>query len=64
MFYLWLPLSLEKRLDRLAKKTGRTKNSCASEAILRHIGDLEDYYLAQRLMHRTRKRIPINLLKK
>ena len=36
----------EKRLERLAKKTGRTKTFYAREAILQHLEDLEDYYLA------------------
>lgn len=37
---------IEKRLERLAKKTGRTKTFYAREAILQHMEDLEDYYLA------------------
>ena len=36
---------IEKRLDALAKKTGRTKSFYAREAILRQIEDLEDYYI-------------------
>lgn len=42
MLAIRLDPSIEKRLDRLAKKTGRTKASHAREAILEHIGDLED----------------------
>ena len=37
---------IEKRLDRLAKSTGRTKTYYAREAILEHLDDLEDGYLA------------------
>ena len=37
---------IEKRLDALAKKTGRTKSFYAREAILRHIEDIEDQQLA------------------
>ena len=40
MLALRLPPALEKRLERLAKKTGRTKSFYAREAILRHIEDL------------------------
>ena len=47
MLALRLPPKLEKRLDALAKKTGRTKSFYAREAILRHIEDLEDYHLAR-----------------
>lgn len=44
---LRLPPEIEQRLDALAKKTGRSKSYYAREAILRHIEDIEDYYLAQ-----------------
>ena len=36
---------IEARLERLARKTGRTKTYYAREAILEHLEDLEDYYL-------------------
>lgn len=47
MLALRLPPDLEARLDALAKKTGRTKSFYAREAIIEHIEDLEDYYLAE-----------------
>ncbi|GGA96962.1 antitoxin [Brucella endophytica] len=47
MLALRLPPDIEKRLDDLAKKTGRTKSYYAREAILEHIDDLEDLYLAE-----------------
>lgn len=37
----------EKRLERLAAKTGRTKTYYAREAIVAHLDDLEDFYLAE-----------------
>ncbi len=37
---------LEKRLDRLAAKTGRTKSYYAREAILEYVEDREDYEIA------------------
>ncbi|MGE3868545.1 MAG: TraY domain-containing protein [Pseudorhodoplanes sp.] len=46
MLALRLPPEIEKRLDALAKKTGRTKSYYAREAILRHIEDIEDQHLA------------------
>ena len=52
MLALRLPPEIEKRLDTLAKKTGRTKSFYAREAILRHIEDLEDYHLATRRLER------------
>src|SRR5258708_40351403 len=52
MLALRLPPEIEKRLDALAKKTGRSKSFYAREAILRHIEDLEDYHLAKRRLGR------------
>lgn len=46
MLAIRLDAEIEKRLDLLAKKTGRTKTYYAREAILEHLEDLEDGYLA------------------
>ena len=46
MLAIRLDPEIEKRLDALAKKTGRTKTFYAREAILEHLEDLEDVYLA------------------
>lgn len=54
MLVLRLPPEIEKRLDALAKKTGRTKSFYAREAILRHLDDLEDFYLAEKVLERIR----------
>jgi RHH-type rel operon transcriptional repressor/antitoxin RelB len=42
-----LPEDLEKRLEELAKRTGRTKTYYVREAIVEHLDDLEDLYLAE-----------------
>ena len=47
MLAVRLPPEIEKRLARLAKKTGRTKTFYVREAILEHIEDLEDAYIAE-----------------
>ena len=47
MLAIRLPEAIEKRLDELAKRTGRTKSYYAREAILEHLADLEDLYLAE-----------------
>jgi RHH-type rel operon transcriptional repressor/antitoxin RelB len=44
---LRLPKEITERLELLAKRTGRTKSFYAREAILEHLEDLEDTYLAQ-----------------
>ena len=64
MLALRLPPKIEKRLDALAKKTGRTKSFYAREAILRHIEDLEDYHLARRRLARKARAIPLETLEK
>jgi len=38
---------VERRLDRLAARTGRTKTFYARQAIEAHLDDLEDFYLAE-----------------
>ena len=51
MLAIRLPSDLEDRLENLAKVTGRTKTFYAREAIVAHLDDLEDLYLAeQRLL--------------
>jgi len=44
---LRLPPDIEARLDNLAKLTGKTKTFYVREAILEHLDDLEDLYLAE-----------------
>jgi RHH-type rel operon transcriptional repressor/antitoxin RelB len=47
MLAIRLPKDIEDRLDALAAATGRTKSFYVREAILEHIDDLEDLYLAE-----------------
>ncbi len=56
MLALRLPPAIEKRLQALAEKTGRTKSFYAREAILQHIEDLEDTYTAAARLKRPAKR--------
>ena len=46
MLAIRLPAEIEERLETLARRTGRTKSYYAREAILDHIEELEDTYLA------------------
>jgi RHH-type rel operon transcriptional repressor/antitoxin RelB len=50
-----LPEEIERRLDVLAEKTGRTKAFYIREMILSKIDDMEDYYLAAEVAERVRK---------
>jgi len=45
---------MEKRLEKLARRTGRTKSFYVREAILQHLEDLEDLYLAERALEKIR----------
>ncbi|HVM30435.1 MAG TPA: DUF6290 family protein [Candidatus Limnocylindrales bacterium] len=47
MLALRLPPEIERRLEELARRTGRSKSFYAREAILEHLEDLEDTYLAE-----------------
>ena len=55
MLAIRLDPEIERRLELLAKKTGRTKTFYAREAILEHLEDLEDIYLATRRLERPGK---------
>ena len=54
MLAIRLPQSVEKRLEKLARRTGRTKTFYVREAILQHLEDLEDIYAAERVLDRIR----------
>ena len=65
MLALRIDTETEKRLEALAAKTGRTKTFYAREAILAHLDDLEDFYLAEARMKdfRAEDAIPLADLK-
>lgn len=56
MLAIRLPEDIERRLTELARKTGRTKTFYAREAILTHLEELEDIYLAEERLKRPAKR--------
>ena len=64
MLAIRIPPDIEKRLDQLAKRTGRTKSFYAREAILRHLEDLEDFHLAERCLRRGGTRVTLEELEK
>jgi RHH-type rel operon transcriptional repressor/antitoxin RelB len=55
MLAIRLDPEIESRLERLARKTGRTKTFYAREAILEHLDDLEDIYLVKQRLERPGK---------
>ncbi len=54
MLAIRLPPSIEKRLERLARRTGRTKTFYVREALMEHLEDIEDMYLAEGALERIR----------
>ena len=49
-----LPQDIESRLDELARLTGRSKTFYMREAVLEHLDDLEDRYLAEKRLEDIR----------
>jgi RHH-type rel operon transcriptional repressor/antitoxin RelB len=54
MIAVRLPVAIEKRLDRLAKRTGRAKSFYVREALLNHLDNLEDIYIAEKRLEDLR----------
>jgi RHH-type transcriptional regulator, rel operon repressor / antitoxin RelB len=63
MLAIRLPEDVEQRLDELARRTGRSKTFYARQAILEHLDDMEDLYLAEQQLTEIRagrlKTIPL-----
>ena len=49
-----IPEDLDTRLNTLARRTGRSKNSFVREALLHQLDDIEDYYLGMETLERIR----------
>ena len=54
MLAIRLPPEVEQRLDALARKTGRSKSFYVREAIVEHLDELEDIYLAEQRLEDIR----------
>ena len=54
MLAIRLTKEVEQRLDMLAKSTGRTKTFYARKAILKYLDDLEDIYMAEKILEDVR----------
>ena len=60
MLAIRLPDAIDKRLTALARKTKRTKTFVAREAILEHLADLEDYFIAVKRLEENLASIPLD----
>jgi RHH-type transcriptional regulator, rel operon repressor / antitoxin RelB len=56
MLAVRLPSDIEDRLEKLARRTGRTKTFYAQQAIVAHLDELEDTSLALSRLRRPAKR--------
>lgn len=56
MLAVRLPQEIEERLTELAARTGRTKSYYVREALLTHLDDLEDMYLAASRLKQPERR--------
>jgi RHH-type rel operon transcriptional repressor/antitoxin RelB len=63
-----LPHEIEERLENLAAKTGRSKSFYVKEAIIEHLDEIEDIYLAEKRLEDIRagrtKTIPLQKVMK
>jgi len=63
-----LPHEIENRLEKLSIQTGRSKSFYVKEAILEHLDDIEDVYLAEKRLEDIRagrtKTIPLQKVMK
>jgi RHH-type rel operon transcriptional repressor/antitoxin RelB len=50
-----LPDEIDKRLDCLSSKTGRTKTYYVREAILDHLEEMEDVYISLRRLEKPQR---------
>ncbi|CAK06579.1 TraY domain-containing protein [Rhizobium johnstonii] len=55
MLVLQLPADIEARLIELSRRTGRSKCFYVRQAILAHLDDVEDIYLAERRLEELRR---------
>jgi len=59
-----LPKEVEDRTDSIAQRSGRTKEECATTAIMEFIESEEDYEVAVERLKRNEPRIPLEQVKR
>ena len=64
MLGIRLEATLEKRLERLAKRTGRSKSFYAREAIRQYLEEREDYLLGISVLERNEPTISLKQLER
>ncbi len=64
MLGIRLESALERRLEKLAKKTGRSKSYYAREAIRQYLEEREDYLLGLSVLERNEATISLKQLER
>ena len=64
MLAVRLPEEIEKRIDSLARSTGRTKSFYVREAVVEYLDDLEDFYLAEARRSAPLPAIPLDQIER
>lgn len=64
MLSVRLEPQIEDRLEALARATGRTKSFYVREAVLAHLEEMEDRYIAIERLERPAARIPLDELER
>jgi RHH-type rel operon transcriptional repressor/antitoxin RelB len=64
MLSIRLDPDTEERLDQLARETGRTKSYYVREALLRHLEEMEDRYVAIQRLENPGERVPLEELER
>jgi RHH-type rel operon transcriptional repressor/antitoxin RelB len=64
MLSVRLDSETERRLEDLAKATGRTKTYYVKEAILAHLEEMEDRYIAVQRLETPAERVPLQDLER
>ena len=60
MIAVRLPANIEERIAQLATNTGRTKTFYIKEAIMQHLDEMEDKYLALDRLEKPARRWTLN----
>ncbi|HEX2164676.1 MAG TPA: DUF6290 family protein [Thermoanaerobaculia bacterium] len=64
MLSVRLEPQIEQRLEALAKATGRTKSYYVREAVLTHLEEIEDRYIAIERLEKPARRVPLEELER
>ena len=64
MLSIRLDPDIERRLEALAEATGRTKSHYAREAILKHLEEMEERYIAIQRLEHPAGRVPLEELER